>query len=94
MSEMEGYTPCSYAPFKNREYPDNRDFINLKIQKILEVIGPVKEIKSDYLSTTSYYYNDNTNAIYAISNTSGELLSTTQEEINHLRKLNSLRNSN
>ena len=91
MSQSSGYIPCSYAPFfQRRDDHADREFIKFKREKLLETLGPVRPIRSDYLSSVRYYYNDKTDTIYGICSVSGELSSMSQEENRHLRELNSL----
>ncbi len=61
-----------------------------KREQILEAIGPVKELKSDYLNTSTYYYNEEQNKIYEIENMKMNLTLPLKDVDKHLRELNSL----
>lgn len=59
-------------------------------EKLLDLINPVKELKSEYLNCSSYYYNQETDTIFEIENLSIEL-KTVDDEVNRtLREWNKL----
>lgn len=57
---------------------------------LLDAIGPVVELTSDYLGMSSYYYNPMANKIYEIENTKVRLSPISNSVDTHLRELNNL----
>ena len=74
------------------EAQNMQNFINKteKINKILNALGEVEILKSDYLGRSSYYYNKHHNIIYEIDNDNAQLMKPSGDVDTHLRKLNSL----
>ena len=61
-----------------------------KRSRLLEFIGPVRELKSEYLDCSSYYYNQETNTIFEIENIKQEIRKVNDKVDKTLRVLNNL----
>lgn len=61
-----------------------------KLKQLLSAIGPVINLRSDYLGMTSFYYNTAANKIYEIDNTEVKLVPVAAGVDAHLRELNNL----
>ena len=61
-----------------------------KRARVLDFIGPVRELKSEYLNCSSYYYNQETDTIFEIENVKEELRIANGEVERTLRVLNNL----
>jgi hypothetical protein len=61
-----------------------------KRARVLDFIGPVRELQSEYLNCSSYYYNQETDTIFEIENIKEELRIVNGEVERTLRVLNKL----
>ena len=86
-------TPEQMAAEKIRDESAKGDLKSANVVKrkqILQQISPVRELTSDYLGMSSYYYNATQNKIFEIENLSVELRIPTHDVDAHLREINHL----
>ena len=58
--------------------------------KLLNALGDIIELKSDYLGMSSFYYSRKANIVYEYDNSTHQLLKPNSDVEAHIRQLNNL----
>lgn len=84
------FTPLSPTPTELLKNSLEAKDTFQKIQTMIEGLGKVTKIQSDYFNVSSYYYNQSSDTIYEINNITAQLKKPQNDVDNHLRIINGL----